>query len=73
MNNDYGYLCVEQEVQLDELQVEQPEPPLPPIICTVVNTWQSEELLQLGHFTLLFSEMLVNSSNSFPHFLHLNS
>jgi hypothetical protein len=64
---------VPQVLQDEELQVEQLEVPLAPLTCTVVKIWQSEALLHFGHFTLLFPEMVVNSSNSLPHFLHLNS
>lgn len=67
------YLLVEHELQLDELHVEQLELPFPPFICTVVNICEIEALLHFGHFTLLLPEILVNSSNCFPHFLHLNS
>ena len=67
------YLPVEHVLQLDELQVVQLELPLPPLICTVVKIWEIEPLLHFGHFTLLLPEILVNSSNALPHFLHLNS
>jgi len=60
-------------LQLEELHVVQLELPLPPIICTAVKIWETEVLLHFGHFTLLLPEMVVNISNSFPHFLHLNS
>lgn len=67
------YFPVEHEAQLEELHVAQLDALLPPLICTVVKICRMELLLHFGHFTLFFSEMLVNTSNGFPHFLHLNS
>jgi hypothetical protein len=71
--NTECYLLVEHVLQLVELHVEQLEPPFPPLICTEVKTCDIERLLHFGHLTLLLPEILVNSSNSFPHLLHLNS
>jgi hypothetical protein len=74
MKNAIGdHLPLAQELQLVELHVAQLEPPFPPLICTVVKICRMELLLHFGHFTLLFPEILVNTSNGFPHFLHLNS